>query len=197
MNRNYHAIPQITLKRAISIKQPNIHHDNALSNDSPAQEVVTQLSNVTPASTTPSTPIKLANQQMIERAIRMLFVVDQTGQLQGIITSKDILGEKPIQYAHRVGCSTAEVQVADIMTPLGKIQILDQNDIDHASIGDIIETLKRSGRHHALVAEQQTDGEPIISGIISLSHISRLMNTQVEVIEIASSFVDLKQALHH
>ena len=134
---------------------------------------------------------------MIERAVRMLFVVNQDQRLQGIITSNDILGEKPIQFAQRVSCNTTDIQVEDLMTPLGKIQILDQSDIEQASVGDVVETLKRSGRHHALVAERQTDGQLLISGIFSLSHISRLMNTQVDVVEVANTFAELEQALHH
>lgn len=197
MNRHYNAIPQLTLKQAVSIKQPAVNHDSAIDNNSPAYEVITQLNKVTPATTSGSRLIKEANQKMIERAVRMLFVTDSEKQLQGIITSNDILGEKPIQFAQRVGCCTSEIQVSDIMTPINKVQILDQRDIEYACVGDVVETLKRSGRHHALVAEYPVDGQPVISGIISLSHISRLMNTQMEIIEIANTFVDIEKTLHH
>ena len=197
MNSSYNAIPQLTLKEAVAIKQPNSSSGNQIDYDSSALEVLTQLSKVTPATTRSNTYIKQANQQMIERAVRMLFVVNQEQRLQGIITSNDILGEKPIQFAQRVNCSTTDIQVEDLMTPLGKIQILDHSDVEQASVGDVVETLKRSGRHHALVAEQQPDGQLLISGIFSLSHISRLMNTQVDVVEVANTFAELEQALHH
>ncbi len=197
MSQNFKAIPQLTLNKIIDIKQPAYDTHAQVDLDSPAIEVMTDLSIVTPATTHSHTLLKQANQQMITRAVRMLFVVDQNQQLEGIITSNDILGEKPLQFAQRVGCSTSEILVADIMTPLGQIQILDFDDIERARVGNIIETLKRSGRHHALAAEKLENGQQQVCGIFSLSHISRLMNSQVEVVEIASTFAEVELALHH
>ena len=197
MNHDYHNIPQLTLNTPIEIKRPIGGEAAKIDSDSPASRAMTSLSQVTPAVTTLTCDLKTANQQMIERAVRMLFVESQGQQLQGIITSRDILGEKPLQYAQRVDCNPQDVQVQDIMTPLNRVQILSQEDIEHARVGDIIETLKRSGRHHALVAERQANGQLLISSIFSLSQISRLMNTQVDIIEIANSFAELEQTLHH
>jgi len=197
MSTNYTAIPQVALTKPTPIKQPYNSYETEINEQSPALKVITDLNQVSPAMTRPNVPLKKANRQMIERAIRMLFVVDEDEQLQGIITSYDILGEKPIKYMQRVGCSSDEICVKDLMTPIGVIQVLDHSEVEFAQVGNLITTLKRSGRHHALVAERQADGKQIISGIFSLSHINRLMNTHVEVVEVASTFAEVEYALHH
>ena len=197
MHSEYAAIQQTTLKKPTPIVQPRPDYMTEITEESPAAKVMTNLNHVTPATTRANTPLKTANRQMIERAVRMLFVVDEEQHLKGIITSIDILGEKPIKHMQRVNCKRDDIDVKDVMTPIEQIQVLDLSDVEYAKTGNILTTLKRSGRHHILVAERQADGTQSICGIFSLSHISRLMNKQVEVIEIANTFAEVESALHH
>ncbi len=197
MHSKYAAIQQTTLNKPTPIIRPSADYITEITEDSPAAKVMTNLKQVIPATTRATTPLKKANQQMIERAVRMLFVIDNNQQLKGIITSIDILGEKPIKHMQRVGCQRDDINVEDVMTPIDKIQVLDLSDVEYAKTGNILETLKRSGRHHILIAEHQPNGQQAICGIFSLSHISRLMNKQVDVVEIASTFAEVESALHH
>ncbi len=197
MHSKYAAIQQTTLNKPTPVIRPSADYMTEITEDSPAAKVMTNLNQVVPATTRANTPLKKANHQMIERAVRMLFVVDEDQQLKGIITSIDILGEKPIKHMQRVGCKRDDINVEDVMTPIEKIQVLDLSDIEYAKTGNILTTLKRSGRHHILVADRQADGQQAICGIFSLSHISRLMNKQVEVVEIASTFAEVESVLRH
>ncbi len=197
MHSKYTAIQQTTLNKPTPIIRPSADYITEITEDSPAAKVMTNLKQVIPATTRATTPLKKANQQMIERGVRMLFVIDGEQQLKGIITSIDILGEKPIKHMQRVGCKRDDINVEDVMTPINKIQVLDLSDVAYAKTGNILETLKRSGRHHILIAEHQPDGQQAICGIFSLSHISRLMNKQMDVVEIASTFAEVESALHH
>ncbi len=181
MAANYTPIAQSILERPASITPPSTHYTRAITEESPAVKVMSDLKLTTPATTQQSSTLKNANQQMISRGVRMLFVVDETRQLQGIITSNDLLGEKPIQHMRNFHCGTHEITVKELMTPLGEIEILDYSDIEQARVGDIISTLKESGRHHALIGNYQDDGSLTICGTFSLSHISQLMNTQTTV----------------
>ena len=141
--------------------------------------VMTDLKLTPAATTSEQTGLTEANQQMIDREVRMLLVIDATQQLSGIITSNDLLGQKPLKHTQQHRCSTADIQVADMMIPLGEVEILDYSDIQQAKVGDIVATLKQSNRHHALIAHYQDDGTCIICGTFSLSHISLMLNTQV------------------
>ncbi|MCF6218306.1 MAG: CBS domain-containing protein [Gammaproteobacteria bacterium] len=181
MAANYTPIPQSTLARPTSITPPSTLYTMAITEESPAFKVMSDLKLTTPATTHANSTLKNANQQMINRGVRMLFVVDEVRQLQGIITSNDLLGEKPVQYMRSFRCGAHEITVKQLMTPLSEIEVLDYSDIERAKVGDIISTLKESGRHHALIGSYQSDGSLTICGTFSLSHISQLMNTQTTI----------------
>ncbi len=182
MAANYTPIPQSILARPTSITPPSTHYTMAITEESPAFKVMSDLKLTTPATTRENSTLKNANQQMINRGVRMLFVVNEAQQLQGIITSNDLLGEKPIQYMRSFRCGAHEITVKALMTPLGEIEVLDYSDIAQAKVGDIISTLKESGRHHALIGSYQNDGSLVICGTFSLSHISQLINTQTAIV---------------
>ena len=179
MATNYTPIPQSVLNQPASITQPSPCYTSVINEESSAFLVMTDLRLIAPATTTEQATLTEANQQMIDRGVRMLLVLDQTKQLSGIITSNDLLGEKPLKHTQRHRCTTCDIKVKDLMIPLGAIEILDYSDIQSAKVGDIIATLKQSGRHHALIADFQDNGTCSICGTFSLSHISQMLNTQV------------------
>ena len=86
-----------------------------------------------------------ANRVMIARRVRALFVVDEARQVIGIVTSTDILGERPIQFAQERGMRHGDVVVRDIMTPADRLEILDFRDVEAARVGDIVATLRARG----------------------------------------------------
>lgn len=197
MAREYTPIPQSILAKPAPITQPSSSYTIEITEESPAFKVMSDLKLITPATTPENTTLKNANQQMIERAVRMLFVLDNNQQIQGIITSNDLLGEKPLKYVKRFHCCTNDITVKELMTPIGEIEILDYSDIERARVGDIISTLKSSDRHHALIGDYQDDGTLTICGTFSLSHISQMMNTQTIVADIPEPLVVAQSALHH
>ena len=158
---------------------------------------MTDLRLTTPATTTEQATLTEANQQMINHGVRMLLVLDQTKQLSGIITSNDLLGQKPLKHTQQYRCTTCDIKVKDLMIPLGAIEILDYSDIQRAKVGDIIATLKQSGRHHALIADYQDDGTCSICGTFSLSHISQMLNTQVAMTRSQTTQQILSESRQH
>ena len=138
MYSEYAAIQQTTLKKPTPIVQPRPDYMTEITEESSAAKVMTNLNHVIPATTRANTPLKTANRQMIERAVRMLFVVDEEQHLKGIITSIDILGEKPIKHMQRVNCKRDDIDVKDVMTPIEQIQVLDLSDVEYAKTGNKI-----------------------------------------------------------
>ena len=63
------------------------------------------------------------------------------------------------------------------MTPADLIETMELHDVLQFRVGDIVETLKRSGRQHALVIESgspdATSATRTVRGIFSLTHIAR------------------------
>ena len=167
--------------------------------DSPATEVMTDLRRVSAVTIDRSASVDEANQAMIAYGVRALFVVDDARQVFGIITSTDILGEKPIQFAQERGIRHGEVVVRDIMTPADRLEILDFYHVQRAQIGDVVATLKLAGRQHALVVEtnqEAPDSEQTIRGIFSLTQIARRLGVPPQQIhDIASTFAEIEAVI--
>src|SRR5258708_38444179 len=76
--------------------------------DDPAFSVMTDLREVSAATTRPEETIAAAHAQMIRRGVRLLFVLDAAAAVAGVITATDLLGEKPIRFMQARGISHAE-----------------------------------------------------------------------------------------
>lgn len=82
------------------------------------------------------------------------------------------------------------------MTPGGQIEVLEYDGVFHAHVGDIIETLKRSGRQHALVVDHSPmDDRQTIRGIFSASQIARQLGFPTSTFDLAGTFSDLDAEL--
>jgi hypothetical protein len=81
------------------------------------------------------------------------------------------------------------------MTPLEQVEALQRTDVDRASVGDIVDTIKQAGRQHMLVIDTLEDGTQAITGMISSTHVERLLGTKIELSPRANTFADLERAL--
>ena len=167
--------------------------------DSPASEVMTDLRRVSAVTIDRSVSIDEANRAMIAHGVRALFVVDSARQVWGIITSTDILGEKPVRFAQENGIRHGDVVVRDIMTPADRLEILDLYNVQRARVGDVVATLRVAGRQHALVVEtnrQIPNGEQTILGIFSLTQIARQLGIPPQPThDIAGTFAEIEAVI--
>jgi CBS domain protein len=162
---------------------------------SPAIDVMTDLSKVPAITITSSATIDEANRTMISRSVRALFVVDDNPVLLGILTSTDVVGEKPIQIAQERGIRHDEVTVREIMTSHEVLEAMAFDDVLRARVGDVIATLRVSGRQHALVVERSpVDAQrQTVRGIFSLTQIARQLGLPPQPAhDIRRTFVDIE-----
>ena len=164
--------------------------------DSPATEVMTDLRRTSAVIIDPGTSIAAANQAMIARGVRALFVVDEGRRVLGILTYTDILGERPIQIAQSRGMHYDEVLVRDIMTPADRLEVLDLREVLEARVGDLIATLRLAARQHALVVEvpePAAAGDRMVCGIFSLTQIGRRLGIPEQPVhDIARTFAEIE-----
>jgi CBS-domain-containing membrane protein len=160
--------------------------------DDPAFAVMTDLREVSAATTRPDETVDQAHAQMIRRGVRLLFVLDRVSEVAGIITATDLLGEKPMRFMQDRGVSHAEILVEDIMTPASTLDALSLLDVAQMRVGHIVATLKSVGRKHLIVAE---DGGRRIRGIFSTSQLARQLGVELQTFEVARSFADIEAAL--
>jgi len=160
--------------------------------DDPAFSVMTDLREVSAAATRPEDTIDAAQAQMIRRAVRLLFVLEASGAVAGVITATDLLGEKPVRFMQARGVSRQEVLVEDIMTPASMLEALPLLEVAQMRVGHIVATLKAVGRKHLMVAE---DGGRRIRGLFSTSQLARQLGMELQTFEVARSFADIEAAL--
>jgi CBS-domain-containing membrane protein len=162
--------------------------------DSPALESMTDLVVVSAASIEPKRTIDEANTRMLVRGVRMLFVLGATQDLLGLITANDVLGEKPMRVVRNNGIPHSDVLVEDIMTAAKDLEVLEYADVKNARLGDIVATLRNTGRQHALVVAK-TAGGPYIRGLFSASQIARDLGIAVQTPAIYKTFAEIEAVM--
>ncbi|GAB1718360.1 MAG: hypothetical protein NTAFB09_00910 [Nitrosospira sp.] len=164
---------------------------------SPALEVMTDLRYTHAAVTDTATSMEVANADMIKRGVRSLLVLDGDESLCGIITATDVLGEKPLRFIQERQVKHNEILVADIMTPLERLEAVAMEEVQRARVGDIITSLQDSGRQHTLVIESDERGMPVVCGIFSLTQIEKQLGVTLPSLEVARTFTEIEAALIH
>jgi CBS-domain-containing membrane protein len=195
MNRNA-ALPTFRVEPGTSIAQAQPWLVAPVTLDSPALDVMTDLTRVKAATTHPATTLVQAEQMMIYQGVRMLFVVTDMPAIEGLITTTDLHGDRQMRIVHERNLRYDEVCVADVMTELAALDAVDYARMQSATVGDTIATLKRFGRNHLLVVEAATGQTPQrVRGVISRSQIERQLGSTIELTPIASSFSEIERAL--
>ena len=171
-----------------------------LQPDAPATDVMTDFTKVAAVCIRSHATVDEANQTMIARRVRSLFVVDEESAIVGVITSTDVHGEKPIQFAQRLGIRHHEITIREVMTPADRLEAIDLDDVLHARVGDIVATLKVSGRQHALVIEHLPPGASqsvqMVRGMFSLTEIARRLGVQLQSThDIPRTFAEIEAAI--
>ena len=160
--------------------------------DDPAFAVMTDLRNVPAATTTPTETIARAHAQMIQRGVRLLFVLGAGGELVGVITATDLLGEKPMRFMQSHGVSHTDTTVADIMTPASMLEAIPLQDVAQMRVGHIVATHKAVRRQHIMVVEE--NGRRV-RGLFSAAQLARQLGVELQTMEVAQTFADVEAAL--
>jgi predicted transcriptional regulator len=170
--------------------------DRKVTLESPAIDVMTDLELVFAAVVDPHATMESANLYMIQRGVRMLLVLNADKTLAGLITTNDIMGEKPVRLIHERQIKHGDILVLDVMTPVDQIDAIDFADVAHAMVGHVVSSLKAAGRQHALVMERERKtGVPQIRGIFSLSQIARQLGYTIQTNEVAKSFAEIEAVI--
>lgn len=194
MYRDYAPLEFVPLQSVSGVRIAQVRRADAITLDSPATGVMTDFA-LTPAATIePEASADFATDYMRRRGVRALLVVDAGGEVIGILTSTDLLGEKPIKHALDYGVARSEIRVSDLMTSRAQLELLVFDEVRQARVGRIVATLQRAGRQHFLVVEHGADGEKV-RGIFSLSQIARQLGIDLQPNDFAHTFSEIEAAL--
>lgn len=124
-----------------------------VSMNSAAFDVMTDFNFVKPVTVNRFVPIDEALEKMRLARVRMLVVTNDSGEILGIITANDIMGERPIEMIQERQVPRSEIRVEDVMTGQSSLDAFDMVSVRNAQVGHILETMNRLGRQHMLVVE--------------------------------------------
>jgi CBS domain containing-hemolysin-like protein len=192
MDTQYHALPTAPLSPSTDLLRVNERPRHFLTMDSPALEVMTDLNMVQPVTIPEDASLDKANELMVQRGIRMLFVVDNNDRLSGLVTTTDILGERPMQCIREQGRRHADILVRDVMTPRQSLEALSLSDVRVSKVGHMLTTMRRLGRQHALVVDQDK-----LCGLFSTSQMARRLGVALNFIPMPQSVSEIQQTLLH
>lgn len=192
MSTEYRSLPYTYLEPGTTFCRPRQDLPETVTLDSPAYDVMTDLSKVAAVNMGPCVGIDAASDRMVATGVRLLFVVDQQNTILGLFTSVD-LATRPMQYLKEHGGKREDIFLRDIMTPQDRLEVLSMSDVARASVGDIVATLKRGGRQHALVADMAENGKQIVRGLFSATQISKQLGETIQTLEVAKTFAEVGQ----
>ena len=191
----YAPLPAKLLAPGSSFFSPAQALPDRVSLEHPAIEVMTDLKQVCAVVIRPDDTVEEAHRRMIQRGVRLLLVLDHERQVVGLLTATDILGEKPMKVTAECGCRHENILVSDIMTPQGRLEVLDMADVAGAKVGHIVATLTASGRQHAMAVDRDALGRVAVRGLFSATQIARQLGSAVPTVERARTFAEIKEAL--
>lgn len=176
--------------------KPYFFSSNPVKVSSYALEVMTDLRFVPAATVQANVDIEMATQKMIARGVRSLLVVDEADDVIGIVTARDLMGDRPLGVMNSSQIDLREISVSQVMTAATDIEVLPLDDVLIARVGDIVETLKHSGRQHAMVVEEEPfSGKVMIRGIFSASQIARQLGIGLPGYDLSHTFAEIDRAI--
>ena len=198
MSSEYQPLSIVSVKPRTTFQHPP-QPPERVSMQSAAFDVMTDFNFVKPVTVNRYVPIDEALEKMRMAGVRMLVVTNDAGEILGIITANDIMGERPIEMIQERQVPRSEIRVEDVMTHQENLDAFDMVSIRNAQVGHILETLSRLGRQHMLVVEvdKAIDCQRVC-GMFSTTQIRKQLNQDgfAEVTP-AGSLADVVQSVGH
>lgn len=175
----YEALPTTTILPNGTMLQAH-HLPELVHMDDPALSVMSDFTLAAPHTIKPTDNMDQAISEMEISSVHLLLVINDDGHFQGIISSEDVWGEKPIKLIQERRVHRDQVLVRAIMVPYTEITAFDFSIIKTAKIGNIVKTLSAHKQHYALAVSPCPDTDvQIIRGIFTASQISKQLHADI------------------
>ena len=195
MNKSFSPLISHPFKAGADFARPTQVLPQNVKLGDPALNVMTDLRSISVINVRAMTSLDKANAKMIRYGVRMLLVLDDTDKVVGLLTATDVLGEKPVRFLQEMGGTHADILVRDVMTLQRDLEVLRLDDVTKAKVGDILATLKKHGRQHATVIEDNADGSQTVRGMFSATQIARQMGLHIKTAEVAKVFAEIEASV--
>lgn len=163
--------------------------------DDPATTVMTDLAHHHAITTQRDETLFAAERLMRSAGVRLLLVVDRAGAVTGLLTYRDIAGQRATAAAARERVGHGELAVSSVMTPLEEIEALDYAAVRKARVLDLAKLMHERGRQHALATETDSSGGVTVRGIFSITQVGRQLGINIESNGHAQSFSEIERLI--
>lgn len=181
MTEKFPALAFYNMPIGAGYARPQQHFAGGLNVDTPALQAMTDLRKVTALTVERTNTLVATRERMQKLGVRMLLVTGATGAVMGVVTVTDLDSGRPEKIAAKTGEQPDDLYVQDIMTLRGRIEVLKLQDVSQATAGQILNSLRRAGRRHALVLDNSGDSEiGEICGIFSLTRLCGQIGLDIE-----------------
>lgn len=165
--------------------------------ESPALEVMTDLRSHRAVTVQPEDTLGLADRVMAAAHVRLLFVADAGGSLEGVVTYRDLHGERALTAAARERTAHEALPVSRLMTPSDQVEAVSLDAVTRARVRDVVSLLRDHGRQHTLVTEADGHGGTRVCGLFSLTQIGRQLGLDIQATERVQSFAEIEHLIAH
>jgi len=159
-----------------------------------ALDVMIDFTKIDPPVINQNASIDDAQQEMKTTGLNLLLVINNDDKVVGIISSEDILGEKPIKLIQEKRIKRAKIQVKMLMIKPSDIVAFDLEALRHIKLGSVIHTFNSLNKHNALVVHtSEKDKKQRVRGMFSLLMISKQLHMDISTITGALSISELQE----
>ena len=171
----HHALRLESLAKSSAVTGP-VNESWQVKLTEPATFVMTDFRERSFFKVAPDEQIDNVLDKMKHAGLRAAFVMDKdSDKLLGLITSYDIMGEKPLRYLQSAGFTEhKDIQVADIMESVKEMVAVEISDVEKATVHSVLDALQKSGLTHLPVVEKKPGEELHLRGLFSSSRVLRL-----------------------
>lgn len=172
-------MPTTTLKlksiQSNSLPIPGVESWHVTAKD-PATLVMTDFHWHSSVTVSENSTLDAALEHMKHTGVRCAFVIDgKMSVVVGMITAYDISGEKPLQHMRLSSTSRADILVKDIMQKIADWHVANLEDIQAATVGDVLKVFNDADVTHIPVMETTGTNEQRLRGLLSFAKIKRLL----------------------
>jgi CBS domain containing-hemolysin-like protein len=145
--------------------------------DSPASKFMVDFRQIKPIVYDATTSADELKSFMLHSHIHTISVLDSQSHFAGIVSLGE-LSDQALIRKQAEGFFRKEIKVSDVMIKRRDLPAFDAEEIQRATIGDVVSAIKKSGCRFALVLDRQTHQ---IQGIFSADELSERLQRPIEI----------------
>jgi hypothetical protein len=192
LTATFHSLPLMGLSSAPALPRPRAHAE-------PEDPALSQMTDLRSAACVVADPLDSLAQTLhvMQRArVHMALVTGVDGRMIGMVSRDDLHGERPVQRALADGIAYPDLPLERLMTPLSQWLVVSIDSIEHASLGDVVATLRNHSLRYLLVVAHEGD-QPMLRGLFSARHLEAVLDTAIEADLHSRNFAELEALLAH